>query len=90
MPDPKRLIRNVESEADKFQETINLLRQQRLILLRAITEGDPLFIGKDASKASIGKIRELNKILSLVRADKRDNLMTFENAMTATDDIVDD
>ena len=87
LPDPKRLITNVESEADKFQETINLLRQQRLILLRAITEGDPLFIGKDASKASIGKIRELNKILSLVRADKRDNSMTLQNALSATDEI---
>ena len=87
LPNSKRLITNTKSEAEKFQATINLLRQQRLILLRAITEGDPLFIGKDASKASIGKIRELNKILSLVRADKRDNSMTLQNALTATDDI---
>jgi hypothetical protein len=89
LPSSKRLITNTKSEAEKFQATINLLRQQRLILLRAITEGDPLFIGKDASKASIGKIRELNKILSLVRADKRDNSMTLKNALTATDEIED-
>ena len=87
LPDPKRILTNVDSEAERFQETVNLLRQQRLILLDAIQSKNPLAIGPETAKQTLSKLRELNKILSLVRADKGDRSMTLENALTATDDI---
>ena len=87
LPDPKRILTNVDSEAERFQETVNLLRQQRLILLDAIQSKNPLAIGPETAKQTLSKLRELNKILSLVRADKGDRSMTLQNALTATDDI---
>ena len=87
LPDPKRILTNVEDEAERFQETVNLLRQQRLILLDAIQSKNPLAIGSETAKQTLSKLRELNKILSLVRADKGDSSMTLQNALSATDDI---
>jgi len=87
LPDPARIFTNVESEAKRFKKTINLLRQQRLILLQAIEAKDPLAIGKDTSKATFGKLREINKILSLVRAGNGDAGMSLDNALQATDEI---
>ena len=87
LPDPSRILTNVESEAKRFKKTINLLRQQRLILLQAIEAKDPLAIGKDTSKATFGKLRELNKILSLVKAGNGDTGMSLDNALKATDEI---
>ena len=89
LPDPARILTNIKSEARKFQDTIRLLRQQRIILLQAIQEKDPLAIGKDNSRSTLGKLREITKILSLVRADNGDTGLSINNAMRATDEIED-
>jgi len=56
-------------------------------LLDAIQSKNPLAIGSETAKQTLSKLRELNKILSLVRADKGDSSMTLQNALSATDDI---
>ena len=82
---PKNLLANTATEADKFQSLVALMTQERNDLEDAISRGDKAVM--DDVSSALKKIREIDFVLSLVRInpDRRQGSLT--EALSATDEF---
>ena len=65
------------------------MQTQRIKLLEAIRLKDPLVYGTESNmRGTLGKLKELNMALSLVRIDTGESPLTLDNALGATDSVM--
>ena len=89
LPKSGSIFTNIESEAKNFQTLVEMMQTQRIKLLEAIRLKDPLVYGTESNmRGTLGKLKELNMALSLVRIDTGDSPLTLDNALGATDSAI--
>ena len=89
LPKSGSIFTNIESEAKNFQTLVEMMQTQRIKLLEAIRLKDPLVYGTESNmRGTLGKLKELNMALSLVRIDTGESPLTLDNALGATDSVM--
>ena len=89
LPTSGSIFVNTKTEGEHFQTLVKMMQLQRIKLLQAIQQQDPLIYGTESNmRGALGKLKELNSLLSLVQIDTGESPLTLDNALGATDSAI--
>jgi len=83
LPKATNLLKNPKSEANKFKQLVNMMQQQRQRLLQSLADEDPAALENIGS--TMGKIRELDGVLAMVRITDSSSSKSLSDALGQTE-----